>query len=213
MREQGLEAAPQQVLRLLGEASTMRNQLAHIEEYLASNERDRNRARKEEEGASADLARLAEQRQQLQTKLGDRQMQLESLADQKKRVEEDCRTEVDAGEARRQLKRCGPSFRGSRRGRIAEEIRPHRAYTTESVKRRHGGDAADGVASGVWTLLKSTGFCSGRRVSARELEYVVVKDWSQADSGIDLMRGDLMAGRRSWPIRAGRQVRRLTTER
>ena len=44
-----------QVLRLLGEASTLRNQLAQIDEYLAAIERDSARARKEEGIASADL--------------------------------------------------------------------------------------------------------------------------------------------------------------
>ena len=37
---EGIESARQQVLRLLGEASTLRNQLAQIDEYLAAIERD-----------------------------------------------------------------------------------------------------------------------------------------------------------------------------
>ena len=49
-RERPLESARQQVLRLLGEASALRNQLAQIDEYLAAMERDAARARKEEEG-------------------------------------------------------------------------------------------------------------------------------------------------------------------
>ena len=48
-RERGLEAARMRVLRLLGEASTLRNQLVQIDEYLAAIERDSARARKEEE--------------------------------------------------------------------------------------------------------------------------------------------------------------------
>ena len=39
-RERGIEAARMHVLKLLGEASTLRNQLAQIDEYLASMERD-----------------------------------------------------------------------------------------------------------------------------------------------------------------------------
>ena len=41
------------MLRLLGEASTLQNQLAQIDEYLAGIERDAARARKEEESAAA----------------------------------------------------------------------------------------------------------------------------------------------------------------
>ena len=200
MREQGLEAARQQVLRLLGEASAMRNQLAQIEEYLASNERDRVRARKEEEGATADLARLAEQRRQLQEKLGDRQMQLESLADQKKRVEEELLGRKSTlGEARRQLEAVRAELsRIKARKDSLEEILSHRAYTTESVKRLFTA-----VERGQTSALQPSGVLAdfievdpafekaAEEFLHDELEYVVVKDWSQADSGIDLMRGDL----------------------
>ena len=63
-----LEAARQHVLRLLGEASTLRNQLAQIDEYLAAMERDAARARKEEEGASGDLARLDQVKAELSSR-------------------------------------------------------------------------------------------------------------------------------------------------
>ncbi|MBI2685398.1 MAG: chromosome segregation protein SMC [Acidobacteria bacterium] len=200
LREQTLEAARQQVLRLLGEASTMRNQLAQIEEYLASNERDRTRAHKEEEAANADLARLTALRQELQTKLGDRQLQLESLADQKKRVEEELvGRKSSLGEARRQLEAVRAELsRLKARKDSLEEILSHRAYTTESVKRLFTA-----VERGETTSLKPSGVLAdfievdpafekaAEEFLHDELEYVVVKDWSQADSGIDIMRGDL----------------------
>ncbi len=47
-REKGLETARHQVLRLLGEASSLRNQLAQIDEFLAAVDRDTARAKKEE---------------------------------------------------------------------------------------------------------------------------------------------------------------------
>src|SRR5204863_3428421 len=80
-RERGIETARHQVLRLLGEASTLRNQLAQIDEYLAAIERDASRSRKEEESASADLSRLEQVKEELSTKLPARQLELESLAD------------------------------------------------------------------------------------------------------------------------------------
>jgi chromosome segregation protein len=200
MREQGLEQARQQVLRLLGEASSMRNQLAQIEEYLVSNQRDSARARKEEEAASADLARLADQRQHLQAKLGDRQLQLESLADHRKRVEEELLGRKSSlGEARRQLEAVRSELsRLKARKESLEEILNHRAYTTESVKRLFTA-----VERGQTSALKPSGVLAdfievdpafekaAEEFLHDELEYVVVKDWSQADSGIDLMRGDL----------------------
>ena len=84
-----LESARQQVLRLLGEASALRNQLAQADEYLAAMERDAARSRKEEEGASADIARLDQSRAELSTRLSARQLELESLTDRRRRVEEE----------------------------------------------------------------------------------------------------------------------------
>ncbi len=200
MREQSLEAARQQVFRLLGEASTLRNQLAQMEEYLAANERDRNRAGKDEENATADLARLAGLREEMQAKLGDRQLQLETLADKKKRVEEDLQGRKSSlGEARRQLESVRAELsRLKARKDSLEEILSHRAYTTESVKRLFTS-----VERGETTAIKPSGVLAdfievdpafekaAEEFLHEELEYVVVKDWSQADSGIDLMRGDL----------------------
>jgi chromosome segregation protein len=199
-REQGLESARQQVLRLLGESSTLRNQLAQIDEYLASNERDRARATKEEEAATADLARLAESKAALQTKLGDRQMQLESLSDQKKRAEEDLTgRKTGLAEARRTLETVRAELaRLKARRDSLEEILSHRAYTTESVKRLFTavtrGETRELKPAGVladFIEVDSAFEKAAEEFLHDELEYVVVANWPQADSGIDLMRGDL----------------------
>ena len=54
-RTRTLETGRQQVLRLLGEASTLKNQLAQIDEYLAAIDRDTTRSKREEETATADM--------------------------------------------------------------------------------------------------------------------------------------------------------------
>lgn len=200
MREQGLEAARQMVLRLLGESSGMRNQLAQLEEYFASNDRDQARARKEEEGATGDLARLAESKTDLQGKLADRQMQLESLVDQKKRVEEDLNARKGTlGEARRLFESVrGELARLKARKESLEEILSHRAYTTESVKRLftavERGEALDLQPAGVladFVEVDPLYEKAAEEFLHDELEYVVVKSWAQAAAGIDLMRTDL----------------------
>ena len=53
-----MEGARQQVLRLLGEASTLRNQLAQTEQFLVGMERDIERIPRDEASASADRERL-----------------------------------------------------------------------------------------------------------------------------------------------------------
>src|SRR6516165_4383130 len=64
-REHALESGRQVVLRLLGESSTLRNQLAQVQEYLAAIERESARAQREEQVAAAEIERLEAARQQL----------------------------------------------------------------------------------------------------------------------------------------------------
>ena len=52
-REHLIESTRQSVLRLLGETSTLKNQLAQVEEYLSSVERDMSRLTNDEESASS----------------------------------------------------------------------------------------------------------------------------------------------------------------
>ena len=62
-REKAIEAGRQVILRLLGEASTLKNQLAQIDEYLAGIERETARATREEQIAAAEIERLAKRAQ------------------------------------------------------------------------------------------------------------------------------------------------------
>ena len=134
-RERGIEASRQQVLRLLGEASTLRNQLAQIDEYLAAMERDSARSRKEEESASADLARLEQVKAELSAKLR-RTADGAGIAGGPAPARGG-RVEGAAGRARwrlgRSWKRLARGYRGRRRARIRSKksfpialIRPNR---------------------------------------------------------------------------------------
>ena len=199
-REQGMESARQQVLRLLGEASTLKNQLAQVDEFLASMERDRGRAEKEAQTASGDLERLAAIKTDLSEKSAARQLQLESLVDQKKRVEETLASNRQQHqETRRQLdgQRAEASRLKARKDSL-EEILSHRAYTTESVKRLftaiEHGQASNLKPAGVLADFVEVDPAYEKATEEflhEELEYVVVANWEQAERGIDLMRSDL----------------------
>jgi len=199
-RERAIEGSRQQVLRLLGEASTLRNQLAQVDEYLAGMERDSARARKEEESASADLTRLEQVKMELSAKLGARQLELESLGEQRRRVEEELkerRARTVETRAKLEEARAGLSRQKARKDSL-EEILSHRAYTTESVKRlftaiEHGqiedfkpaGVLADfvEVTDPAWEKACETFLHD-------ELEYVVVGGWNDAERGVELMRAE-----------------------
>src|ERR1019366_2018596 len=64
-RERAIEGGRQVILRLLGEAPPLKNQLAQIEESLAGIARETARAPREETVAAAEIARLDVARKQL----------------------------------------------------------------------------------------------------------------------------------------------------
>jgi chromosome segregation protein len=199
-RARTLETGRQNVLRLLGEASALKNQLVQIGEYLSAVDRDSARCRREEQSATEDLVRLESVKAELSQKMVSRQMELESTTDRKRRVEEELsRRKINAAEARRMLDqlRTEASRLKARRDSL-EEILSHRAYTTESVKRlftavdrgesegfRPAGVLADFVEVDPAFEKATEDFLH------EELEYVVVGDWNEAERGIDIMRTDL----------------------
>ncbi|MCW5981812.1 MAG: chromosome segregation protein SMC [Bryobacteraceae bacterium] len=198
--EQGIEAARQGVLRLLGEAASLRNELAQIDEYLASIDRDSARAEKEEQFAQAELDRLEVSREELDGWLSVERTGLESLLDERRNVEEElasARSNLLAARARLDELRSVTTTLRARKNSL-DEILSHRAYTTESVKRfftaldqgPRGELAPLGVLAD-FVDVDRTYEKAAEEFLHEELEYIVVKDWNQADKGIDLMRRDV----------------------
>ena len=197
-RERELEAARQQVLRLMHEASALRNQMAQSGEFLAAMERDAARARKEEETASVDLARLDRDKQELSKRFSAGQLELESLADRRKRVEEALRERnAQTVASRRELTELREALSKQRaRKESLEGILSHRAYTTESVKRLFTGAERDpnvefrplGVLADFVEVTQPEWERASEEFLHDELEYVVVKNWNEAEQGVDTLR-------------------------
>ncbi len=199
-QERSLEGSRQLVLKMLGEASTLKNQLAQIDTHLAGMTRDTERLARDEKSATGELERLEVIKTEISTKLSTRQMQLQSLGDQRKEVEAALADhKQQSAEARKQLEeaRQEASRLKARRDSL-EEIISHRSYTTESVKRLFKaidkGQASDLKPVGVLAdfVEVDTQFEKAtEEFLHEELEYVVVKTWPEAQQGVDLMRGDL----------------------
>jgi len=199
-REQALETGRQLILRLLGEASTLKNQLAQIEEYLAGIEREKARAGREEQVAQAEIERLETARQQLSETVARRQLELEAVVGERQRTEQDLagrrnraaemRAEIDA------LKIEVSQIRA--RKESLEQVLAHRTYTTESVKRLFAalerGKADDLKLAGVmadYVEVDPQFEKPAEEFLHEELEYVVVESWQQAERGLDFMRAEL----------------------
>ncbi|MGD0134973.1 MAG: AAA family ATPase, partial [Bryobacteraceae bacterium] len=130
-RAKTLETGRQNVLRLLGESSALKNQLAQIAEYLSAVDRDAARCQRDEQSAGAELERHAVVKAELSRKMSAGQMELESTADKRRRVEDELAVrKTQAGEARKLLDqlRTDASRLKARKDSL-EEILSHRAYT------------------------------------------------------------------------------------
>jgi chromosome segregation protein len=199
-RAKTLETGRQNVLRLLGESSALKNQLVQIAEYLQGLDRDRARCQRDEQTAGADLERHAAVKAELSRRMSAGQMELESTADKRRRVEDELAVrKTQAGEARKLLDqlRTDASRLKARKDSL-EEILSHRAYTAESVKRLftaiERGEADQFHAAGVladFVEVEPAYEKATEEFLHEELEYVVVQNWLDAECGIDLMRTDL----------------------
>ena len=195
-----MEMSRQQVLKLLGEASTLKNQLAQIDQYLLGLNRDTERIQRDETAAVADLERLEKLKAELSERQSARQLELQSTTEQRREVEEDLASrKSSAGEARRKLEELrNVASRMKARKDSLEEILSHRAYTTESVKRLftavERGQAQELKPAGVladFVEVDTAYEKAAEEFLHEELEYVVVKDWEQAERGIAFMRTDM----------------------
>ena len=199
-REKTIEAGRQVILRLLGEASTLRNQLAQIDEYLAGIDRETARSTREEQVAAAEIERLEIARTQLSETLAKRQLELESVVGERRKTEEDL---VDrrraASDLRREIDTLKTEVSRIRaRKESLEQVLAHRSYTTESVKRLFAA-LEKGKASGVNALGVLADYVEvdtqfekpAEEFLHEELEYVVVDNWREAECGLDFIRAEL----------------------
>jgi chromosome segregation protein len=196
-QENAIEDGRMVVLRLLGETSTLQNQLAQIDEYLAGIERETARAHKEEQSAATELERLAAARTEISQSMARRQMELEAVSGERHRTEEELGTQkTAAGELRAQIDtlRDECSHLNARKTSL-QDILSHRAYSAESVKQLFGALGTEG-GEGFQPLGLLADFVEVDPAYERaaeeflhdELEYVVVEDWAQAERGMGLLR-------------------------
>ena len=199
-RERALESSRQQVLRLLGEASNLKNRVAQSETQLVSLDRESARAQNEQQQANSDLQRVRELKQQISERLSARQLELTSVTEQRRSIESALQGERSKlNETRQTLERLRSEFsRLKARKDSLGEVISHRSYTTETVKRLFTA-----IAKGQANDLNPVGVVADflevdpqyekatEEFLHEELEFVVVKDWNDAERGIDLLRSGL----------------------
>ena len=213
-QERGLEASRQRVLKLLGESSGLKNRITQVDSQLASADRDTARARSEEQQSEADSGRIQQIKAQLSDKLAARQTELISVTDQRKEVDAELgHSRTKLTEFRQSVERLRGEFsRVKARRESLEQVIQHRSYTTDTVKQLFNASAR-----GKTFDLKPVGVLADflevdpqferatEEFLHEELEYVVVRDWSDAERGIELMRGELN-GRATFLVESPREA-------
>ena len=199
-REKNIESGRQVILRLLGEASTLKNQLAQIDEYLASIDRETARSTREEQTAAAEIERLDGLKKQISATLAERQLELETVTGERRRTEQDLGEKRSlASELKLEIDGLKNEIAAMRaRKESLEQVLSHRSYTTESVKRLFAslekGNAGDLKPRGVladFVEVDPQYEKPAEEFLHDELEYVVVENWQQAERGLDFLRAEL----------------------
>ena len=198
--EKSLEASRQRVLRLLNEASALKNRVTQIESQLSTSDRDAARARGDEQQSVSDLERIQAVKAQLSHRLSARQTELISVTDQRKGVESELQQKRgQLAESRHLVERLRSEFsRVKARRDSLDEIIQHRSYTTETVKRLFTavdkGQTRDFKPVGVLADFLEVDPLFEKATEEflhDELEFVVVRNWDDAERGVELMCGEL----------------------
>ena len=199
-RERGLESLRQQVMRLLGESSTLKNRVSQTEAQLSGLDRETSRAAADEKQSESDLERIQGVREEISQRLAARQTQLTSVTDQRREVEQELGSKRGSLQTLRQtLDRLRSEFsRVKARKDSLQEVISHRSYTTETVKRLFStiAKSQNNSFTPVGVLADFVEVDSQYEKAAEEflheeLEYVVVREWADAEHGVDLLRGGL----------------------
>ena len=199
-QERCLESAREKVIALLGESSQLKNRLTQMDAELASIDRDAARATAEADQSVSDLSSLEEARSQLSERLSASQNELNSLTDQRNALQQELQeNRAGLSERRQALERLRSEYsRIKARKDSLEEVILHRSYTTETVKRLftavERGKAQDLRPAGVladFLEVEPQLEKAAEEFLHDELEYVVVREWTDADRGIELMRAEL----------------------
>ena len=213
--EKAIEGNRVTVLRLLGESATLKNQLAQVDEFLAGIDREFARVQTEDKNAQAEVERLVVARRELSDAITQRQLDLETVTGEKRQTEETLGSRRGlANQTRSQLDQArGECSRLRAKKESLENVISHHAYTTDSVKRLFSA-AEKGQASGFKPLGVLADFVEVDATYERaaeeflrdELEYVVVRDWKQAERGMQIFHpatGEALEGRATFLVEEG----------
>ncbi len=194
--ESGQERCRMQILEAVSASSAARNQMNKVEERLAALDREAERLEQESAGARAEIEGFDNRRGQLSLehdKVSRSAAELNAQLDdtrrgreEKRKAEAECKLHLDSLRAEYAT---ALGKKNSLEALIAEH-----GYTTESVKRLFQSGKKGFAPVGVLADFLEVEDPYERVVEEflrDELNYVVVKSWDAADTGLQMLRGDV----------------------
>lgn len=196
--ERQVEMGRRQAMHLLTLAGTARNQTAQAEEALAALEREAQRLESEMGQARVEAGNLGAERGQVN-------LRFESATESLKQLESEISELRSLLAARRneeaQLRARANQLRGEqatltgRRNSLDAVIRNH-SYSTETVRKLLKPDSLGPGVTPIGTLADFVDMAGEYEAIAddflrEELNYIVVKEWREAEQGIRLLRSGL----------------------
>jgi chromosome segregation protein len=215
--EQQAEQNRRTGFQLLERASQSRNQQAQAEVALAGLDRESERLVAESDGARRELAELGLERGQVAATYGKVTERLKALEAEIAELQRNIDTARSAESA---AKRRGDQLRGEqatlngRRSSLVELIQEH-SYSTETVKnifKANSMNAGPTSLTPMGTLadfLEVDGQYEGivDEFLRDELNYIVVKSWDAADTGVRMLASDV-AGRATFLVHGEQEPNR-----
>ncbi len=198
--EQRREEIRRRVLQVLGEVASLRNELAKVEEFLAGNQRHIARVEEGKAAVESELAQLEVRRGELDRQMADGRSGVETLAQTRDRVQQEIVLLKQQSQQRRQeteqLQQELSRLRA--RSESLEEILSHHAYTTETVKKLFAtieqrpidGFEPIGILAD-YVEVDAPFEKAAEEFLRDELEFVVVRNWQEAEQGVSLLRREL----------------------
>ena len=213
--ERTIESSRSVILRLLGEASTIRNQIAQADTYLSGLDRERARVRKDEETATAESERLTGVKKQLTETIAQRQEEIRTLTAQRRGTDQELASgRAELTQIRQQIDQIRAEVSRLRAKRESlDNILSHHSYTNESTRKlltalengRAGQFKPAGVLADFLEVTDPAWERAAEEFLHEELEYLVVKDWNQAERGMALLRTEL-EGRATFLVTASNAI-------
>ncbi|MBI3934086.1 MAG: chromosome segregation protein SMC, partial [Acidobacteria bacterium] len=208
-KERRREQLREEILEAVGEAGTLRNQVAQLEQFLnlTGGQLAQAESQQSERIAAQESASL--RRQQIESRLVAQRAEHDRVSSRRKELQEGLRTaKEEEARYRQELEELRTEL-AAQRARLTslEEILARHAYSSETIQRlfeargearaAHGNDAAGTrhfQAIGVLADFMDVEPAYERVVEEflrEELDYVVVKDWDSAQQALRLLETEV----------------------